>query len=80
MTARKECLGTFALVVLTIVSCLSTAEPQAAPQKQEASQSAALPTQTQGAVSSGGAHAAVLDSEKRPITAGGFVESGPRRA
>jgi hypothetical protein len=33
--------------------------------------------QTQGAVSTGGAHAAVLDSEKRPITAGGFVENGP---
>lgn len=34
------------------------------------------PMQTQGAVSTGGAHAAVLDSEKRPITAGGFVENG----
>jgi hypothetical protein len=33
--------------------------------------------QTQGAVSTGGAHAAVLDREKRPITAGGFVDSGP---
>lgn len=28
-------------------------------------------------MSTGGAHAAVLDSEKRPITAGGFVDSGP---
>src|ERR1700743_349855 len=25
----------------------------------------------------GGAHAPVLDSEKRPITAGGFVKTGP---
>ncbi|MGA7219964.1 MAG: CRTAC1 family protein [Candidatus Sulfotelmatobacter sp.] len=33
--------------------------------------------QTQSAVSTGAAHAAVLDSEKRPITAGGFVDSGP---
>jgi hypothetical protein len=33
--------------------------------------------QTPGVVSTGGAHAAVLDSEKRPITAGGFVDSGP---
>jgi len=32
---------------------------------------------TQGAVSTGGAHAPVLDSEHRPITAGGFVENGP---
>ncbi len=28
-------------------------------------------------VNTGGAHAAVLDSEHRPITAGGFVKSGP---
>ena len=33
--------------------------------------------QTQGAVSTGAAHAAVLDTEKRPITVGGFVDSGP---
>jgi enediyne biosynthesis protein E4 len=32
---------------------------------------------TEGAVSTGGAHPAVLDSEKRPITAGGFVDNGP---
>ena len=34
-------------------------------------------SQTQGAVSTGAAHPAVLDSEKRPITAGGFVDHGP---
>jgi hypothetical protein len=46
-------------------------------QSQEAnSPSAGASKQTQGAVSTGGAHAAVLDTEKRPITAGGFVESG----
>jgi hypothetical protein len=33
--------------------------------------------QAQGVVSTAGAHAAVLDAEKRPITAGGFVDSGP---
>jgi len=32
---------------------------------------------SQGAVSTGGAHTPVLDAEKRPITAGGFVDSGP---
>src|SRR6201999_62029 len=35
------------------------------------------PMRAQSAVSTGAAHAAVLDSEKRPITAGGFVEKGP---
>jgi len=36
-----------------------------------------VPSPEQGAVSTGGAHAAVLDAEKRPITAGGFVDNGP---
>jgi hypothetical protein len=35
------------------------------------------PPQTEGAVSTGGTYAPVLDQEKRPITAGGFVDSGP---
>jgi enediyne biosynthesis protein E4 len=33
--------------------------------------------QSQGAVSTGTAHPAVLDAEHRPITAGGFVDAGP---
>ncbi|HZR66743.1 MAG TPA: CRTAC1 family protein [Terriglobales bacterium] len=33
--------------------------------------------QTEGAVSTGAAHPAVLDAQHRPITAGGFVDSGP---
>jgi len=33
--------------------------------------------QSQSAVSSGAAHPAVLDAEHRPITAGGFAETGP---
>lgn len=40
-------------------------------------QVAAPAAQTQGAVSTGTAHPAVLDAEKRPITAGGFVDHGP---
>ena len=30
-----------------------------------------------GGVNTGGTHAPILDSEKRPITAGGFVKTGP---
>jgi len=37
----------------------------------------AAPPQSQGSVSSGAAYAPVLDADKRPITAGGFVDSGP---
>ena len=46
-------------------------------QLSSAAQEKSSPMQSQSAVSTGGSHAAVLDSEKRPITAGGFVDSGP---
>jgi hypothetical protein len=64
------------LFTLVIFSALR-AETQAASPKQATGESSASPMQTQSAVSTGAAHAAVLDSEKRPITAGGFVEKGP---
>jgi hypothetical protein len=44
---------------------------------QQKTEPAPTPASTPGVVSTGGVHAAVLDSEKRPITAGGFVDSGP---
>jgi hypothetical protein len=40
--------------------------------QQEGAQAPAM-----GGSSTGGAHPAVLDTEKRPITAGGFVKTGP---
>src|SRR5580658_7690359 len=61
-------IGTRALLVVVCVACV------AAQEKTEPSRAA---PQTPGVVSTGGAHAAVLDSEKRPITAGGFVDTGP---
>src|ERR1700683_1915166 len=63
----------FGSLVLTVV-CMVVPTPQVFSRPQETNPP---PTQTQGAVSTGGAHAAVLDSEKRPITAGGFVDRGP---
>jgi hypothetical protein len=47
---------------------------------QEQESTPAQPSQgshSEGAVSTGAAHPAVLDAEHRPITAGGFVDSGP---
>jgi hypothetical protein len=61
--------------ILTIV-VLTLASQRAFPRKQHATQSDPAP-QAQGAVSTGGAHAAMLDENKRPITAGGFVDNGP---
>jgi len=63
------------LLVLALTFCLAGFPPTAG--AQAADPNPAQVPQTQGAVSTGGAHAAVLDSEKRPITAGGFVDSGP---
>jgi enediyne biosynthesis protein E4 len=66
-----------ALLILALASCATAQEktqPVPAPQPQVEQQPA---PQAAGVVSTGGVHAAVLDSEKRPITAGGFVDSGP---
>jgi hypothetical protein len=46
-------------------------------QEQESNPTRSQGAHTEGAVSTGAAHPAVLDAEHRPITAGGFVESGP---
>jgi len=62
-------IGSRALLVLALAACVvAQQKAESAPNTQ---------AQTPGVVSTGGAHAAVLDSEKRPITAGGFVDSGP---
>src|SRR5579862_6486371 len=70
-TLRKA-LPLLALIVVSVfavVFCLASWS-----QTQE---NGSTPPQSQGSVSTGGSHAAVLDAEKRPITAGGFVDSGP---
>jgi len=72
----RELFSAITLFTLVIFSALPAAA-QAAPPKQATGESSASPMQTQSAVSTGAAHTAVLDSEKRPITAGGFVEKGP---
>jgi hypothetical protein len=58
-----------ALMVFCLAAC-AVAQEQTEPAHT-------TPPQTPGVVSTGAAHAAVLDSLKRPITAGGFVDSGP---
>jgi len=57
-----------AVFLIVALSAWAIAQQPAAPQSNP---------QTTGVVSTGSAHAAVLDSEKRPITAGGFVATGP---
>ena len=45
--------------------------------RQEAQAQTSSPMPQMGGVNTGGTHPAVLDKEHRPITAGGFVKSGP---
>jgi enediyne biosynthesis protein E4 len=59
--------GILCIAIGGLLSARSFAQPQTTNNQQA----------TQGAVSTGGSHAPVLDAEKRPITAGGFVDSGP---
>jgi hypothetical protein len=64
-------------LVLTVVLIMQ-ADPRALSQKQEVIPPVTPPiSRIQAPMSTGAAHPAVLDKEKRPITAGGFVDSGP---
>ena len=67
--------GRFRLAIAVSISivAIASAFPWNALSQQPES---AAPGQ-QGSVSTAGARPAMLDSEKRPITAGGFVDSGP---
>jgi len=64
------------LPLLTLCFCLLSAVTPANAQQSDSTRATQAPG-TQGAVSTGAAHAPVLDSEHRPITAGGLVENGP---
>jgi len=59
-----------AIVLLAVFSSMAPERAEPRPEGQRA-------PQQQGGMATSGAHAAVLDSENRPITAGGFVDSGP---
>src|SRR6185312_4750527 len=61
------------ILALSTVLLISAA---AAAQSTSPSTQESQPT-GMGTANTGAAHAAVLDSEHRPITAGGFVKTGP---
>ena len=70
---RPVLIGIFwaSLIVCSPIafSQMQSGAPQPPDKAGQASQS--------GSVSTGGAHAPVLDTQNRPITAGGFVDTGP---
>jgi hypothetical protein len=73
---RIQCKLVPQIALASLISLISAVIPSfpARPQPQQSGK----PVETQqGSVSTAGARPAVLDSENRPITAGGFVDTGP---
>jgi hypothetical protein len=63
--------------LLPILICAFIAIPAHGLSPQAMPQTAPSPQSNTSGSSTGGTYAPVLDAEKRPITAGGFVDSGP---
>src|SRR5580704_18927639 len=63
-----------ALITCTVISASPTLMAQA--NQPDKPQEGGQPPAT-GGVNTGGVHAPILDKENRPITAGGFVQTGP---
>src|SRR3954470_7694964 len=72
MRSRK-CLAAFVCIAL----CAGLSFRLNAQEQESNPAQTPQASHTEGAVSTGAAHPAVLDAEHRPITAGGFVDSGP---
>ncbi len=71
MLCRSLVLLSLSILLSPLIVRGQSAAPGQAPQSPQS------PPQGMGGVNTGGTHAPVLDSEKRPITAGGFVKTGP---
>ncbi len=72
---RSLTVAGFMLFGMASFTVGQAAQPQDANSAEPASNTP--PPKSQGSVSTSGVYAPVLDAEKRPITAGGFVETGP---
>ena len=75
--SRWHLLLLLALASLSANLASSAQAPATIPPQDHPERAAQKPPQQQSGSSTGGVHAAVLDAEHRPITAGGFVKSGP---
>ena len=73
---------TFALCATLFLSAAASMAQSTAPNSHSTDTQSDKPQEggqapATGGSNTGGAHPAVLDDEKRPITAGGFIKSGP---
>src|ERR1700685_233229 len=75
MNGKRPCFLILALLIFN--PAISPESPQQSTPSESAHQSGQASPQEQGGMSTADTHAAVLDSENRPITAGGFVDHGP---
>ena len=78
----KRFASAFALLMFILAAdfCLYAqrpADPQIAAQKPAGEKQSGAPEAKTGGMANAGPHAPVFDSQGRPITAGGFVKSGP---
>jgi enediyne biosynthesis protein E4 len=78
----RSLLSVFFLCAIGAVSshflvAQATGAASPSPDSQQKTPQSEVAQPQSGGVNTGGAHAAVLDSEHRPITAGGFVKTGP---
>ncbi|MBV9441449.1 MAG: VCBS repeat-containing protein, partial [Acidobacteriaceae bacterium] len=73
MPGKHACL----LPVLLLLSVPVSPEPHQHNTRDQPPASSQASANDQGGMATSGAHAAVLDAENRPITAGGFVDNGP---
>jgi enediyne biosynthesis protein E4 len=70
-----SCVASTAVIILS-TTAISQGPPPSQPPLYGGNAQSTLPQQQSGSAT-GGVFAPVLDSEKRPITAGGFVKTGP---
>ncbi len=74
--SRRNAVPRTLLAALLAFPCLIL-HAQSPLEQQDRKQQEGAQSPASGGSSTGGAHAAILDAEKRPITAGGFVKTGP---
>ncbi|HEX7158945.1 MAG TPA: CRTAC1 family protein [Edaphobacter sp.] len=74
--SRFSALASLALMSFNLSVSNAWAQTTQGPDSQSKAQEGGQPPAA-GGVNTGGVHAAVFDRERRPITAGGFVKTGP---
>src|SRR5215471_4418410 len=74
---RSRVSASLALVSFALSLSSASAQTTQAPDSQSARPQEGGQPPAAGGVNTGGAHAPIFDQQRRPITAGGFVKTGP---